>query len=308
MADTSVRCRLSLCGRYSGRLSCERAGARPDPDRKAEPLKVTVRNARFQQWEALLANRNKRQRAGLFLIQGVRPISMAAANGWRFESLLRPEGKQLSEWARGIIAGSDADVIDVAPELLAELGERGSGEPELIAVGVARPDDFGRIACGPDFFGIVFDRPVSPGNVGTLIRSADAFGASAVVVSGHAADIYDPKAVRASTGSLFTLPVLRARSTDEVASWVRDRQQAGIALRIVGTDEHGTADIADYDLTGPRLIVIGNETTGLSARWREVCDDIVRIPIGGGASSLNAATAGSVLLYEAARQRRTAQR
>ena len=256
----------------------------------------------------MLTNRNKRQRAGVFLIQGVRPISLAAANGWRFESLLRPEGRQLSEWARGIIGDSDAEVIDVAPELLAELGERGSGEPELIAVGVARPDDFGRITCGPDFFGIVFDRPISPGNVGTLIRSADAFGASAVVVTGHAADIYDPKAVRASTGSLFSLPAVRARSTDEVSAWVHERQRAGTPLRVVGTDEHGTADIADYDLTGPRLIVIGNETSGLSARWREACDDIVRIPIGGGASSLNAATAGSVLLYEAARQRRAVQR
>ncbi|WP_319944495.1 TrmH family RNA methyltransferase [Nocardia macrotermitis] len=276
--------------------------------RKAEPLKVTVRNARFQQWEALLTNRNKRQRAGAFLIQGVRPITLAAANGWRFESLLRPEGRQLSEWARGIIADGAAEVVDVAPELLAELGERGSGEPELLAVGAIRPDDFDRIPCGTDFFGIVFDRPTSPGNVGTLIRSADAFGASAVVVTGHAADIYDPKAVRASTGSLFSLPVVRARSTDEVADWVRARQRAGVPVRIVGTDEHGTADIADYDLTGPRLIVIGNETSGLSARWRDVCDDIVRIPIGGGASSLNAATAGSVLLYEADRQRRIVQR
>lgn len=249
----------------------------------------------------MLANRNKRQRAGVFLIQGVRPISLAAANGWRFESLLRPEGRQLSEWARGIIRDSDAQVIEVLPELLAELGERGSGEPELIAVGETPPDDFGRIPCGPDFFGVVFDRPGSPGNIGTLIRSADAFGASGVVVTGHAADIYDPKAVRASTGSLFTLPVIRARSTDEVLAWVRERD---LPIRVVGTDENGSVDVDVYDLSGPRLIVIGNETTGLSARWREACDDIVRIPIGGGASSLNAAAAGSVLLYEAARQRR----
>ncbi|WP_324192899.1 RNA methyltransferase [Nocardia transvalensis] len=276
---------------------------RPGSDRKVDPLKVTVRNARFQQWEALLTNRNKRQRAGQFLIQGVRPITLAVENGWSIDSLLRPEGRQLSGWAEQMVRRSGAQVIEVKPDLLAELGERESGEPELIAVGALRPDDFDRLGPGPGFFGVVFDRPVSPGNIGTLIRSADAFGASGVIITGHAADIYDPKAVRASTGSLFTLPVVRAHSTDEVLTWVSDRRREGIPIRIVGTDEHGTVDIGDYDLTQPTLMVIGNETAGMSARWREACDDIVRIPIGGGASSLNAATAGAVVLYEAARQR-----
>ena len=74
-------------------------------------------------------------------------------------------------------------------------------------------------------------------------------------------------------------------------------------MAVIGTDEHGVADIATCDLTGPTVLLIGNETAGLSAAWREACDRIVRIPITGSASSLNAATAGSIALYEAARQR-----
>lgn len=72
---------------------------------------------------------------------------------------------------------------------------------------------------------------------------------------------------------------------------------------MIGTDESGVVDIAAHDLTGPTLVVVGNETTGMSSAWREACDTVVRIPIGGAASSLNAATAATVVLYEAARQR-----
>ncbi|HEU4426882.1 MAG TPA: TrmH family RNA methyltransferase, partial [Pilimelia sp.] len=120
---------------------------------------------------------------------------------------------------------------------------------------------------------------------------------------GHAADPYDPKAVRASTGSLFAVPVVRAASHREVLDWVASRRAKGIPVRIVGTDERGAVEVADQDLTGPTLVVVGNETHGLSAGWRQACDHLVRIPMTGAASSLNAAAAATVVLYEAARQR-----
>jgi tRNA G18 (ribose-2'-O)-methylase SpoU len=143
---------------------------------------------------------------------------------------------------------------------------------------------------------VVFDRPSTPGNIGTLVRSADAFGAHGVIVTGHAADPYDPRAVRASTGSLFALPVVRVPGHREVLDW------AGRA-QLVATDEDGDTDLADADLRGPTVVLIGNETTGLTAAWRESAQRTVRIPITGAASSLNAAVAGTVVLYEAARQR-----
>jgi TrmH family RNA methyltransferase len=150
---------------------------------------------------------------------------------------------------------------------------------------------------------LVFDRPTTPGNIGTLVRSADALGASGVVITGHAADPYDPKAVRASTGSLFALPVVRAPSHQAVLDWAAALRGRGVALEILGTDESGDEDIAGHDLTGAKIIAIGNETQGLSNAWRQSCDRILRIPIGGSATSLNAAAAGTIVLYEAARQR-----
>ena len=261
--------------------------------------RVTSRNAAFQQWQALLSNRVKRQRAREFVIQGVRPITLAVERGWPLHDLIYDMSRPLSRWAAGMLAASAARQVAMAPELLTELGEKDGGVPEMVAVAAIPPDDFSRIPRAPDLLAVTFDRPASPGNIGTVIRSADAFGAHGLIVTGHAADPYDPKSVRASTGSLFAVPVVRAASPADVIRWARTRPAA-----IIGTDEKGEADIADIELTGPAVIVIGNEATGLSGAWRQACDVIARIPISGAASSLNAAGAATVVLYEAARQRR----
>lgn len=265
----------------------------PKPPRYGDGVRVTTRNARFQQWEALLGNRTKRQRLGSFLVQGVRPITMALRFGWTVRELLYDADAQLSDWARQTLR--QVEGVAVAGELLRELGGKTGETPELLAVVAMPPDDLSRI---PPGLVVAFDRPTSPGNLGTLIRSADAFAASGVVVTGHAADVYDPKAVRASTGSLFAVPVVRAASHRPVLDWA-----AGAGLTIVGTDENGATDVAEHDLRRPTLILVGNESVGLSAGWREACDAYVRIPMAGSASSLNAATAASIVLYEAARQR-----
>ncbi|HEX5118337.1 MAG TPA: TrmH family RNA methyltransferase [Pseudonocardiaceae bacterium] len=269
-------------------------------------MKITTRNARFQQWAALLDNRTRRTRSGEFLVQGVRPISLAVRHGWPIRSLIHPIGRQLSEWATGLLGDTSvrAERVAMAPDLLAELAGKDTEVPELLAIAAQRADRLDRITVGPDFLGVVFDRPTNPGNVGTVIRSADAFGARGVVVTGHAADPYDPRAVRASTGSVFAVPVVRVPAPSLVLDWVADVRAAGVPVRVVGTDETGRYEVAEHDLTGPTLFVVGNETTGMSAAWREACDVVVRIPIGGSASSLNAANAATVVLYEAARQRR----
>jgi 23S rRNA (uridine2479-2'-O)-methyltransferase len=255
---------------------------------------VTTRNAAFQRWQALLTNRSKRQRAGEFLVQGVRPITLAIEHGWEIRRLLHADGSK-SRWAERLLRDHDATLL--SEELLRELGEK--DEQELIAVVGLRPDRLDRIPARDDLLVLVFDRPATPGNIGMLIRSADAFGAHGVIVTGHAADPYDPRAVRASTGSLFAIPVVRVPSHREVLAWTN--------ARLIATDERGDTELADADLTGPTVILVGNETVGLSAAWRDAAHQAVRIPISGAASSLNAAAAGTVVLYEAARQRRRAR-
>jgi 23S rRNA (uridine2479-2'-O)-methyltransferase len=269
----------------------------------ARSLRITTRNAAFQQWQALLTNRAKRQRAGEFIVQGVRPITLAVEQGWGVRALLYADGKELSAWARAIRGKVAGTQVALAPDLMGELGGKETDSPELLAVVELPGDRLERIPQSAGMLVAVFDRPAAPGNIGTLIRSADAFGASGVIITGHAADPYDPKAVRASTGSLFAVPVVRVPSHREVLDWVDGLRAHGTPAQVVGTDEHADTDIADHDFTGPTIVVVGNETQGLSTAWRQASDLIVGIPITGTASSLNAATAAAVVLYEAARQR-----
>lgn len=262
--------------------------------------RISRSNARFQQWEALLRNRNKRQRAGEFLVQGVRPITLAVELGWPIRAVLYNDERSLSRWATRILELSPGERVALASPLLHALSDKDQDAPELIAV-VAMPDDtLSRIAAGPSFLGMVLDRPSMPGNIGTVVRSADALGGAGLIVTGHSADPYDPKAVRASTGSVFSVPVVRVPSHEQVLEWARAQRDP---MTIIGTDENGEHDIADLDLTGPTLLVTGNETSGLSAGWRHSCDVVARIPIGGTASSLNAASAATIALYESMRQR-----
>lgn len=291
-------------------------------------MRISTRNARFQQLEALLSNRTKRTRAREFLVQGVRPITLAVDHGWTVRSFLYDANRtRLSRWADELLHNESATVvradrIAMAPELLAELSEKNSdgntgsagSAVEVIAVVEMPPDELTRIpvpsSTQPGFLGVVFDRPTQPGNIGSILRSADAFGAHGLVVTGHAADPYDPKSVRASTGSIFAVPVVRAGSHQQVLTWLRSQHpgsdagsDAGNRVAVVGTDEAGDTDLADFDLTQPVLLVIGNETTGLSTAWRESCDHLVRIPMTGAASSLNASNAAAITLYETHRQR-----
>jgi hypothetical protein len=108
-------------------------------------LRVTTRNAAFQQWQALLSNRVKRQRAGEFIIQGVRPITLAVEQNWPVHAMIYDMSRPLSRWAKDMLAASGACQVAMAPELLSELGEKDSGAPEMVAVAAIPPDDFSRI-------------------------------------------------------------------------------------------------------------------------------------------------------------------
>lgn len=266
--------------------------------------RISSRNARFQLLQTLLTNRTKRHRAGEFLVQGVRPITLALEHGWEVRAVIQDVDRSPSSWARGVLgAVPDAERIAMSADLLAELAEKEEGATELLAVVAMPPDDLSRIEVGADLLAVVLDRPTQPGNIGAVIRSADAFGAHGVVTTGHAADAYDPKSVRASTGSFFATPVVRAAGHADVLDWVERERGSGTPVLVVATDEEGDVDVSAADLTGPVLLLVGNETAGLSQAWRDSADVTVSIPMTGSASSLNAANAATVVLYEARRQR-----
>jgi len=268
-------------------------------------LKISTRNSRFQLLEALTRNRNHRSREHRFVVQGVRPISQAIEHGWTILTVIHDAQRSLSPWAKDVVRQAP-ESIAMSPELLAELADKDEGATEVIAVVAMPEDDLSRIPVPDDFLGMVFDRPTQPGNIGAILRSMDALGGHGLIVSGHAADPYDPKSVRASTGSLFAMPAVRVASPGPVLDWVRAQRASGTPITIVATDEHGEVEVWEHDFTQPSLVLIGNETGGLARGWREAADVMVRVPMVGAASSLNASNAATLMLYEAARQRATA--
>jgi TrmH family RNA methyltransferase len=138
-----------------------------------------------------------------------------------------------------------------------------------------------------------------PGNMGTLVRSAEAFGASGVLTTPGTVSAWNQKALRASVGSVFRVPVV-AVSTEELMGL----KERGIRLiAAVGEENYGVIAAQETDFTSPCALMIGNEGAGLAAEWMERCDAQVTIPCPGNVESLNAAVAGSLLLYEASRQR-----
>lgn len=144
---------------------------------------------------------------------------------------------------------------------------------------------------------VVAESIEKPGNLGTILRSADAAKVAAVIVCDRCTDIHNPNVVRASTGTLFTVPVVEA-SSDETLAFLRARN-----FKILAATPHTPNLHFDVDLTGNVAIAIGTEQYGLTAKWMEAADLRVRIPMLGVADSLNVASATTILLFEAVRQR-----
>ena len=273
----------------------------PPPHRKA--IEVSIRNGTYQQLESLQKSRHKRFRLGLTLIEGVRLIEAANRFDVPIEALLYNKGKQPSPWARRLIQSSRAErLLELSPALFEELSRR-SEIPELMAVIRTPEDQLSRISLSATPLVLILDRPANPGNIGSIIRSADALGADGVIVYGRAADLYSPEAVSASMGSLFTLPTIRVERGAVLFQWFAECKRLFPAIRVVGADERGELPLAECDLTQPTIFVIGNEAEGISAALQNTCDVRTRIPMTGFASSLNAACATTICLYEAMRQR-----
>lgn len=138
-----------------------------------------------------------------------------------------------------------------------------------------------------------------PGNMGTLVRSAEAFGATGVLATPGTVSAWNQKALRASVGSVFRMPVVSV-ALDDIAAL---KGRGVRLLAAVGTDDYGAKPAQDVDFTRACAVMIGNEGAGLAAEWMELADGQVTIPCPGAVESLNAAVAGSLLLYEASRQR-----
>lgn len=257
--------------------------------------RIRSEDAEFQLLAALLHNRRKREQRGEFLVEGVRAIDRALDAGWPLRAALVPEGAERSRWATACLARVD-DILEVRPDLFERLTDR-EEPPELLLVARIPTPDLGRVPRPPHGVVVVVDRPASPGNLGTIIRTADALGAAAVLTTGHGAHPFDPRTVRASVGSLFALPVVPVASNEELVGWVAE-WRSGAAVTVYATDEDGELELRPgAPLARPAVLLVGNERTGLARALRDLADVTVAIPMSGSASSLNVAVAHGIVLH-----------
>lgn len=271
--------------------------------KKYNLIKINKEDNNYQRFDVIKRNRNKRHKYQEFFVEGVRNINQAIKNNWEIKSFLYSGEKLLSNWAKDLLNSITVEHVFELPQKLMEKLSEKEDTSELIAIVAMQPDSIKRIKFGSNPLIIVFDRPSNKGNLGTIIRSCDAMGCDGLIITGHSVDLYEPETIISSTGSFFKLPTIRLQSPSEIADLVLSMKTLYPDIQIVGTDECGEIRIDQCEFNKPTILLMGNETDGLSRNYKQISDKMVKIPIGGSASSLNVACATSILLYEINRQR-----
>ena len=255
--------------------------------------------------EALRLLRKKyRDQTRLFLLEGPRPVMDALKSGAGLETVFIRESAAAETAAEELealcsSAGEGPQCVLLADELFDRLSDTEHSQGVLAA---ARKPDGGALKTGSQSKVLILDRLQDPGNIGTIIRTAEAAGFTALIAIKGTGDIYAPKTVRAAAGSLLRVDVFEGYETEEAVSLCRR-----MGLRIIAGDLEGAADYTQADLTGGIAFAIGNEGRGVSDELKAAADIKVRIPMEGDIESLNAAVAAGILMYEAYRQERAAQ-
>lgn len=245
-----------------------------------------------------LRERRERERQRRFIIEGRRELATALAAGVKLTrlylcpALLRPE-------AAALLKAVPPEVVQVelAPAIFAKISYRDNPDG-LLAVAQRQTRDLNSLTVPDNALVFVLDGLEKPGNLGALIRTADGAGLDAVLLSGSGTDLENPNVIRASLGTVFSRPVIEV-DIAALLAWLR---QEGFSL--IAATPHAGASYWDADYTGRAAMVLGAEHAGLSQAWLAAADIHVSIPMRGLADSLNVATAGALLIYEALRQRR----
>lgn len=271
--------------------------------------RIFSKNSTYQKFEVLKRNRNKRYKYHEFLVEGVRSLNEAVKNQWNVKSFLYDK-EHLSDWATDMIRNVRTEEnYWLTAELMQELSDK-EDTSELMAVIEMREDRLDTIPLSENPFIVLFDRPSNKGNLGTMIRSCDALGADMLILTGHAVDLYDPDVVVSAMGSFFNMPVIRIADNQELFAYVQKLKEQYPQFLTVGTTAHKEFPVYRADLSGPLMLMMGNETMGLNKAFKEYCDMLCTIPMSekSYASSFNVSCAASILMYEVTRQREMNER
>lgn len=274
---------------------------------------TSLQNPRIKQLVALQQNSRDRRRAGLFVVEGLREIGHCLAAGYTIDTLyycpsLCPDGPT-SMFGENDEAqhGALPHIIEVSPAVYEKIAYRGSTEgiiasvhPRTLTLDTLTKRHFGQgdgtvVDHAPLY--IILEAVEKPGNLGAILRSADAAGADAVIVCDPLTDLYNPNLIRSSIGAVFTVPTVVC-SSEECITWLKQHK-----VNILTAQLQDSSLYYDIDMLRATAIVMGTEATGLTNKWRQAADAHIRIPMLGNLDSLNVSVSAAILLYEAVRQR-----
>lgn len=248
----------------------------------------SAQNPRIKELLALQEKSRLRREKGLFVVEGKRELQHCLESGFEVDCLfVCPEIAQETFEGR---------VFEVSAQVYEKIAYRG-GTEGVVAIVKARPSGLDSIKLGPSPLVVVLESVEKPGNLGAVLRSADAAAADAVIICDPLTDLYNPNLIRASIGAIFTTQVAACTSEDAI-SWLK-----GNGIRILTAQLQDSEWYYDTDMRGGTAIVIGTEATGLTDCWREAADAHIKIPMLGRLDSLNASVSAAILLFEAVRQR-----
>ncbi|SDF23703.1 TrmH family RNA methyltransferase [Sporolituus thermophilus] len=264
---------------------------------------ITSPNNQIIKKVASLKQKKYRDEYNLFAVEGIRLVEEAAGSAWRPAICFYTEKAAAAKRVQStleILAAKGCRIVEVSDNVYTKITD--TDQPQgILCVMEKKQYTFSDLQASDRALIVILDNVQDPGNIGTVVRTADAAGCCGVILTKGCADLFSGKTVRATMGSLFHLPVITGVTEQEVAAFLEQRN-----IRLLATALDASSLYHDVDLRGPVAIVFGNEGAGVSKAILEKADERVYIPLYGRAESLNVAVAAAVILYEARRQRRMA--
>ena len=260
------------------------------------PLEITsIKNPRLKLLSSLEKARDRREMR-LFIIEGIREISLAQQGGFEIEAFyLCPSiFQQDPSYPIDLTA---KDILHLPADLFSKVAYR-ENTGGIIAIAKAQPTLLGNLPVPANGLYLILEKVEKPGNIGAMLRTADAAGVNGVIICDPATDFFNPNVVRSSVGCLFTVPVASA-SNEEVYAWAKQHN-----IQLAATYLHATKSYDETDFKKSSAILMGAESVGLSAFWLQKADEQIIIPMHGKIDSMNVSNAAAIVIFEALRQRR----
>jgi TrmH family RNA methyltransferase len=255
---------------------------------------TSLQNGRVKQLLTLQQKSSERRKTGLFVVEGVRELEHCAEGNYVIDTVYYCPTVLPARQLPHITA---KNWIEVSPAVYEKIAYRGSTEG-VVATVTTRTLTLSDLQLSKQPLLMIVESVEKPGNLGAILRSADAAGADAVIVCDPLTDLYNPNLIRASVGAFFSVPAV-ACTSEACITFLKAR-----GIRILTAQLQDSSLYYDTDMTLPTAIVMGTESTGLTQQWRQAADAHIRIPMLGRIDSLNVSVSAAILLFEAVRQRK----